>query len=258
MATSLLQSFNDLDDTFKNILADITSPLQLSLVTLKLADDIVKVKTLTAEHIVACLEAAGVAVKKRSIQKALAKANGRVSVTNDPLTGESTYKLMTKGKQEADKILKFEPLSVFRIEAGKPRTARSTLVEIMRNLSGIVRICDPYYGTKTLDTLEQIPKDHEVRFLTDKTSDNSLKIENALKDYKTERPKTTFKKVKHPSPLHDRYILSDKILIILGHGLKDIGGKESFLIILDASIVPDLIAQISKVFDDLWMDGLAL
>src|SRR5579859_5852033 len=123
MSGSLLDAFNDLSSTSKDIIADIKSPLLLSLIALKLAKELSNVQALTAEHIVACLENAGVAVKKRSIQKALAKANGRVSITKDPVTGAS-YKLMTKGKQEADRVFNVEPLSVFRIEAGKPRTAR--------------------------------------------------------------------------------------------------------------------------------------
>jgi hypothetical protein len=39
---------------------------------------------------------------------------------------------------------------------------------------------------------------------------------------------------------------------LLGHGLKDIGGKESFLIKLDNSFIPDLVKEIIESFDKRW------
>jgi hypothetical protein len=41
-------------------------------------------------------------------------------------------------------------------------------------------------------------------------------------------------------------------MLILGHGLKDIGGKESFIIRLGRDLVPDLLNEVRKVFDARW------
>src|SRR5713226_7840036 len=104
MAKSLLDSFGCLDQRVKDALAAEESPLLLSLAALDLAATEARVDRLTAEHIVASLEAAGVAIRKTSVSRALARAGGRVSsLKNDQ--GETQYKLMTKGKMEVEELL---------------------------------------------------------------------------------------------------------------------------------------------------------
>src|SRR5439155_22628892 len=136
---------------------------------------------LTAEHIVACLEAAGVAVRKTSVYNALARAGGRVSTSKSD-AGETQYKIMTKGKLEVEDLLGGELMSVVRIEGGSPRTARITLGEMLSGLSGSVKICDPYYGARTLDSLDHVPEACSVRFLTGKTNEATTKIHSAMRD----------------------------------------------------------------------------
>ena len=52
--------------------------------------------------------------------------------------------------------------------------------------------------------------------------------------------------------------MSKSGLILLGHGLKDIGGKESFLISLDISLVQDLVKTSIKSFDKMWSNASIL
>ena len=40
--------------------------------------------------------------------------------------------------------------------------------------------------------------------------------------------------------------------MLLGHGLKDIGSKESFMIRLEVDMVKDLIKELNTSFDNLW------
>ncbi len=126
MAKSLLETFRTLDEGLKDVLADIDSPLLLSFATLSIAHKVGEHECLSAEHITACLEAAGVAVKKQSVAKALARASGRVSSTK-ALDGDTLYRLMTKGEREVAPLLGGGELSVVRIDGTKPRTARQRL-----------------------------------------------------------------------------------------------------------------------------------
>jgi hypothetical protein len=41
-------------------------------------------------------------------------------------------------------------------------------------------------------------------------------------------------------------------MLLLGHGLKDIGGKESSVVRLNKTLVPDLTASLGNSFDSLW------
>ncbi len=114
-----------------------------------------------------------------------------------------------------------------------------------------MRVCDPYYGVRTLDSLDHLPKATSVRFLTAKTSESGRKLTGALRDFKRERPKIEFRTTSSHS-LHDRYVLAKDVLMILGHGLKDIGGKESFMICLRSALVPDLLNELAASFDKRW------
>lgn len=104
MSKSLLDTFRNLDQGVKESLAEIDSPLLLSLATLDIAASDTGTGKLTAEHIVACLEAAGVAVRKTSVSRALARAGARVSTTRND-DSETLYKLMTKGKKEIENLI---------------------------------------------------------------------------------------------------------------------------------------------------------
>lgn len=251
MGKSLLAAFATLDASTKESLADIEPPLLLSFAALDIAFDQAEVERLTAEHIVACLESAGVAVKKASISRALARAGDRVSVRKT-IDGETEYKLMTRGRREIEDVLGGELMAVAYVEGGKPRTARLRLGEILVQLKGMVRLCDPYYGVKTLDTLDHLPPASNFRFLTGKTTESARKVTGAIRDFKKERPKAEFRVAAAAHELHDRYALTKECLLILGHGLKDIGGKESFVIRVDRELAPDLLNEVREKFDERW------
>jgi len=253
MSESLLDTFASLDTSVKQILADTTSPRILSFMTLRLAATEARVDRLSAEHIVACLEQAGVALTQLSVKRALAGAKGFVAVAAED--GEVFYRLMTKGEREADSLLGAGTLSVVRIEKDQPRTARLGLSTVLSQLSGTVRACDPYFGVRTLDLLDHIPKQSDIRFLTSHLNDPQRQLSGALADFKKERQNAEFRVADKRAGLHDRYVVTDAQLIILGHGLKDIGGKESFVIVLDRHLVSDLLLETIAAFDAKWASG---
>jgi len=251
MSKSLLEAFKSLDPTVKEALADIRSPLILSFTAIDLAYQTCNIESLTAEHITACLEAAGVFVKKKSVLRALARAGDRVS-PKETIDGEISYRLMTKGKRELPDLLPQTTLSVVRVEAGKPRTARIQLASILSKLNGIVKICDPYYGIRSFDSLDEIPKGCTIKFLSVNASDKATKLSGVIQDFKRENPGFELRILKPPISIHDRYIITRKELLLLGHGLKDIGSKESFMIRLEADMAKDLIKELNTSFDNLW------
>lgn len=257
MAGSLLQMFASLDKNIKEALADLTSPRHLSLATLLVAEERCGVSKLTAEHITACLEAAGVAVRRLSVARALANARGAIAASRNQ-DGETEYKLMIRGRREIEPALGGGRVTVVRIESNQPRSARLKLREILSQLSGIVRICDPYYGIRTLDSLDLVPPVCHIRFLTAHTNEKRRQLQGALADFKRERPNFEVRLVPANAGIHDRYILTSSELLILGHGLKDVGGKESFIIRLHATLVSDLVKETVRAFDARWNSGTPL
>src|SRR4030067_992749 len=119
MSTSLLQVFRDLERDTKEKLADISSPLLLSFAALSIAQEKVSTDRLSAEHIVACLEAAGIAIAKKSVSSALARSGNKVSTTTG-LEGEVLYRLMIKGEREIAAHLGGGDLYIIRFDGNKP------------------------------------------------------------------------------------------------------------------------------------------
>lgn len=253
---SLLADFAALDSNLREALADATSPLDLALATLLVARDRCGTETLTAEHMVAALEAAGIAAKRSALVKALARAGNRIS---RKASREGTvYRLMLLGERQARALLSRGNLQVLRFDGTAPRSAKQCITDLLAGLSGTVRICDPYYGLRTLDVLDALPAHAAVRFLTARTSEAGPKLTSALKDFRKERPRVEFRVASIPSDLHDRYVVSPDSLLLVGHGLKDVGSKESFVVVLNKALAADLIDAITSSFDTRWSAGTAL
>lgn len=251
MTTGLLDTFRNLSQDTKDALANLESPLLLAFASLSIAQERSPTERLSAENITACLEAAGVAVSKLSIARALARADDRVSISPS-LDGEPLYRLMIKGQREIAPYIGGTGLTVIRLDGNKPWTGRMRLGELLSSLKGHVRITDPYYGIRTLDTLHFIPQPCTVKFLTARTYEPASKLAVPLQDFKKEHPNIEFRIATSPSELHDRYVLTSQFILLIGHGIKDIGAKESFITRIDKKLAPGILTQTAKVFDSRW------
>jgi hypothetical protein len=154
-------------------------------------------------------------------------------------------------------IGKIPPLSLQKDESGlsilcvsgmEPFTDYVKISEIFQNLSGDIDICDPYIGEESLLLLGKIPKDRKLRFLIGRNAT----VPPSLSKFKKEFHSFNFKRHINDD-FHDRYIIDDNLLIILGHGLKDIGQKkESFLIKIQRSLIIDTVHFLEMKFNERW------
>ena len=130
---------------------------------------------------------------------------------------------------------------------------RLLTTNILAGLTGDLRIVDPYCSERTLDCLRDV-KGKLIKFLT-KVGDLQQKARERflreLQDFKSEHPDIEFRDYPN-TDLHDRYIISPSSLVILGHSMKDLGGKESFAIVLNEEISRNLIEALNESFDRRW------
>jgi hypothetical protein len=256
MVKSILEGFRNLEPDQKELLVDINSPLKLSLKVLQIAYDDFGVEYLTIEAILACLEAADISIKQIKVTRALAGAQNKIN--RKLFDNIVKYKISLHGRRYIEDLTTNSKLSLFYVEANTPRTARKKLDELLKDIKGDVRVCDPYYGSRTFDVLELFPKSSAVLFLSGFTSEKISKLQSILSDFKKERPKTEIRIVDNVKDLHDRYILCDDSFMIIGHGIKDIGNKDSFIIKIDKTLSPDLWQQIKNNFDHRWKSATAV
>jgi len=130
------------------------------------------------------------------------------------------------------------------------------LPSLINSLEGDICIVDPFYGNGTFFTLEKFGKGRKVRFLSARLGreeqDNVTKFEANLKKFKKEFKNIKIKKYDKFYELHDRYIIADNALVVVGHGIKDFGNKESFVIFLPKKEVSNFLPTLRTNFEKRW------
>lgn len=130
-----------------------------------------------------------------------------------------------------------------------PATAlQSTLKlhDILRQLLGALSVCDPYLDHLTLEHLEACGKGRRIRLLTQKVNDTGplRRVFEAanLAGFGFEV------RVASGKPLHDRYIIDERAMLILGGSLNGFGKKQSFVI----QVGTDVRKTVLDAFDNEW------
>ena len=82
-------------------------------------------------------------------------------------------------------------------------------------------------------------------------------LPRVISEFKKEHPHIHFR-CHEAGNFHDRFVLSDSEIILIGHGLKDLGNKESFVIRLTDSIAHDVIMSARESFEQKWPSATLL
>ena len=252
----MIERFDEVDNDIKLTMAEESSPLKLGLCVLTLAQDVFEADRMSADEIVEALDRLGIAVGQTSLVRAFARADDRIRRTTDD--GLTKYKAMTKGRQEVEHLLQILGPQVIHVQSGEHRTARERLRGLLAALDGVIRVCDPYYGVQSLDVLEMIPNTCDVRFLTGTTSEPARRISNAISYSRRQYPHIEIRIYPTPSDLHDRYLIEEDHFWLLGHGIKDVGNKESFIVRIKSDHAADLISDLTSTFDERWSNATSV
>ena len=156
-----------------------------------------------------------------------------------------------KLKSEPDK----DQVFAFQIEAGEYRTSHLKLEELFGKLSGAIRVCDPFYGAGSLARLDLLAHCSPIQFLTvKKGGGEAVTLPQLINEWNKENPSAEFRIDKSES-IHDRYILTANEIVFLGHGIKDPGNKQSFVILIPKKFASDMIESVRESFDQIWNDS---
>lgn len=252
----LVDLFRRLPTSEKERASELPGVRYRSLYGLKLAH-VVGADRATALELHEALDAIGVSLSSEQIRKVFGACEGLVSVR--PGRRAATYRLMQDGYKELDKI--GSGVAVVRIVEGKPLIARERLADLLGAMQGVVRISDPFYGRKTVSMLAEIQKAAEVRFLTSKCGggESQNAVIGALRDLMKEQPILSIRVASNGHSLsHDRFALTDDSLVLIGHGMKDLGNRDSFIIRLPTQYVSGIATETLKQFDRIWALATAM
>lgn len=223
--------------------------LETGLWILLVCKEELRINALSADKIAEVAIKLGKSVKSISIKRAFAYTVGKVH------GDETGYQIMKKGEEHLSQFIEAGDMQLMYVDGQTPRTAKKSFEAIFSKAKGTVKICDPWYGIKTLDMLERFDEKTKVQFLTSTTNDPTPQIQVAIRDFKKEMPLVEIRIYPNPTHLHDRYILEDKKLNLLGHSLNGFGGKESFVIQLDEKLCKEIKTNLESVFNRRWQQS---
>lgn len=226
-------------------------PLDKALWILWIAKDKFGVDSLSSEEIAfIIMDSKEMNISEESINQALRRA-GSEKIFKYSKNGKVYYRIMKPGKEYLGSQIQ-SSLEVFYFKPGKKYTNRRILVtKIFDDLKGELKIVDPYCGERTLDILSSL-KGRSIKFLTRaKNLQNEKRFQRAYRELKSENSKIEIRDYPKED-IHDRYIISSNRLVILGHSIRNLGGKESFAINLDKDSYISIFKSLSGNFDTRW------
>jgi len=259
METEISKKFAEINISDFPDFYNYKNPLKRSLWILWVTKDKLKIKKLTAEQIASIIRnVKEISIDAKSITRSFNKAGDKIYTYKE--SEEVYFEIMKPGKDHLISHIKEGSIEVFYFESDKRYTSKRILSKnILHNLKGELRIVDPYCGERTLDILSNV-KNRVVKFLTrvenlrEKDKNRFLR---ELKDFKSEHSKIEFKNYPHKD-IHDRYIISSELLVILGHSIKDLGAKESFAIILNKDTNKNIVEALIENFNRRWKQSSIL
>ncbi|MDP2947460.1 MAG: hypothetical protein Q8N88_05080 [Nanoarchaeota archaeon] len=195
-----------------------------------------------------------------TLTRAFAKAGGSNRVKKPIISqkegAEIFYKIANPGEKHLESLEGQGLLKIIYLEPNSHRDSRGKFKDLVGRLKGKeLKICDPYYGVNTLDALEEIIRSgYRVKFLSSIINEKVSKFNREFFYFKKHYLNKIEFRVYPKRELHDRYILSDNAFIIVGQGIKDLGNKESLILVVDDRFGKDIRKSLEKSFWDKWQD----
>lgn len=232
-------------------------PITQVLWILEIVKDNTNVKKITAKTASFILtELKEIDVNETTILRALSRAGKKVKTYKED--GKFYYEIMASGRKFIRDNLPIDFESGVYFFTGKDSWSdpNKNFPNIIKKLEGNLCVVDPYYGNGTFYVLEKFEKQRKIRFLSCRLGDeeqrNITQFNINLKRFRKEFKNIEMRKYDKPYELHDRYIIADNALVVIGHGIKDLADKESFVIFLPKNFVAKFLPTIKKTFEERW------
>jgi hypothetical protein len=185
-------------------------------------------------------EEAGISLHWRTIDKLLAESQRLVVRRKRQRRWE--YYLLAGGEE----LVRFQESPIRLVDPVNAVQETVSLHDFLERLSGSISVCDPYLDATTLEHLDSCSSNASLRLLTHQVRDSG-KLQRLVAALKVAKVGLEIRIVS-AATLHDRYIIDDVGMIILGTSLNGFGKKQHFVI----QAGEDVRAAMLDKFDEMW------
>ena len=152
------------------------------------------------------------------------------------------YSIMSAGEEHL-----VSTREVFLVDPARALQLVRKFESVLEKLKGAIRICDPYLDSRSLDFIGSARGASSIRVLTERVTDEG-KVKRELKAVEKQvRARVEVRKARK-GVLHDRYIIHDGGMLVLGASLNSFGLRQSFV----SKAGSDVRDATSTFFDDRW------
>ena len=256
---SILNFFRNKDvPDFPNF-TNYKKPLEMGLWVLWVAKDDLGVRKLSSDEVSSVIiEILETSVDSLSITRAFSRAGKKIHPHKE--NNIVKYEIMREGKDHLKRVANLDLDNIIYFEPGKKYTSKRQLINtVLTELVGDLKIVDPYCSERTIDVLSNI-KCNNIKIITKTAYLSSSQRDNlkrTLKDYYDEGNNLEIREYPNDD-LHDRYIISEQNLILLGHSIKDLGAKESFALVLSKEYSKNICESLLELFNRRWKSSQPL
>jgi hypothetical protein len=208
---------------------------------------------LNSDEISDILDSRGVSFNTIEIARAFARAKKKIGKKR---SGKYvSYKIMQKGIDYLRELQSSGNVQVFMFEGNRQHTSRQKITDVVTQSKGALLVVDKFYSRQTLNMLRQFEHGVEIRMLTAELAggESESKFLAEMASFKQEYRNIKIRKYPKAYELHDRYLITDNSLILLGHGLIDIGSKESLVIVLKNENAKEIKDSLRAKFEERWL-----
>ncbi|MBF4768343.1 hypothetical protein ISU10_11250 [Nocardioides agariphilus] len=166
------------------------------------------------------------------------------AVSKKRINGKFYFQIMKAGVE----ALGTTTQSVVFVDPAQALTHIRQVEDLFRGLKGVVCVCDPYVDGRTLDYLAECGDATGIRLLTANISKPGP-MRRDLRAFAQQHGALPIEvRQAAQGTLHDRYIVDDDGLLIIGTSLNSFSRKQSFVV----SAGPDVRASVLQAFDAVW------
>lgn len=133
------------------------------------------------------------------------------------------YTLLAAG----DSLVSYTETAIILVDPGEAVEAVVSLHGILGSFNGDIRICDPYLDEVTIQHLDACPSSSTIMLLTSNIRDSG-KLRRTLSATQMTGHNIDIRQDAQRN-LHDRYVIDDDSMLLLGTSLNGFGKKQHFV-----------------------------